>query len=140
MLPGDRVAELSGRFADTRAILEQWDESPAGARGARSGEPETRDLAGLRVLPPVMPRQILQSGANYHRHVVELAVDNRIGMREGMTLDELRVETEQMMRERAETGEPYIFQGAVSALCGAYDDVILPGAASSTTGSSSSHA
>lgn len=126
VLPGDRVADLSGRYADTRAIFERWDDAlPSLAELAAAG-PESLDLAGLRALPPVVPRQILQSGANYHRHVVELAVDNRIGMREGMTLEELRSEAEQMMRERAETGEPYIFQGAVSALCGAYDDVILP--------------
>ncbi len=83
VLPGDRVADLSGRFADTRAIFEQWDAVLQELTELAASNPVTRELAGLRVLPPVMPRQILQSGANYHRHVVELAVDNRIGLREG---------------------------------------------------------
>ncbi len=125
-LSGDRVQDLSTRFSSTREILERWDETLPLLAELADDPGETLDLATLRVLPPVEPRQILQSGANYHRHVVELAVDNRIGLKEGQTLEELRAETEEMMRERAETGEPYIFQGAVSALCGAYDDVILP--------------
>lgn len=126
VLPGDRVHDLSARVSTTRDLLEDWDaalELLTGLAATAAGEHE---LAALRPLPPVEPRQILQSGANYHRHVVELAVDNRIGLKEGQTLDELRAETEQIMRERALTGEPYIFQGAVSALCGATDDIVLP--------------
>ncbi len=126
VLPGDRVHDVSDLVPTTRAALEAWDEcEPRIAELAATGSGE-HALDELRVLPPVEPRQILQSGANYHRHVVELAVDNRIGLKEGQTLEELRAETEQLMLERAESGEPYIFQGAVSALCGAYDDVILP--------------
>jgi 2-keto-4-pentenoate hydratase/2-oxohepta-3-ene-1,7-dioic acid hydratase in catechol pathway len=126
VLPGDRVADLSGRFGSVRDLVERWDEAQEGLAELAADPGGTLDLAALDVRPPVEPRQILQSGANYHRHVVELAVDNRIGLREGQTLEELRAETAQMMRERAETGEPYVFQGAVSALCGAYDDVVLP--------------
>jgi 2-keto-4-pentenoate hydratase/2-oxohepta-3-ene-1,7-dioic acid hydratase in catechol pathway len=126
VLPGNRVQDLSTRFSGTREIFESWDETLPLLQELAADPGETLGLASLRVLPPVEPRQILQSGANYHRHVVELAVDNRIGLEEGETLDELREKTERIMRERAETGEPYIFQGAVSALCGAYDDVLLP--------------
>jgi 2-keto-4-pentenoate hydratase/2-oxohepta-3-ene-1,7-dioic acid hydratase in catechol pathway len=126
VLPDDRVLDLSDRFPSARAIFEEWDASLPLLERLAADPGETLALAGLHVLPPVEPRQILQSGANYHRHVVELAVDNRIGLREGQTLDELWAETDAMMRERARTGEPYIFSGAVSALCGAYDDIVLP--------------
>ena len=126
VLPGDRVLDLSARFPSARAIFEEWDASLPLLEQLAAGPAETVALTDLHVLPPSEPRQILQSGANYHRHVVELAVDNRIGLREGQTLDELREETDAIMRERAKTGEPYIFQGAVSALCGAYDDILLP--------------
>jgi 2-keto-4-pentenoate hydratase/2-oxohepta-3-ene-1,7-dioic acid hydratase in catechol pathway len=75
-----------------------------------------RPLAGLRVMPPVRPRQILQSGANYRRHVIDLHVA------EGGD----RAEAEAMMDARAATGEPYLFAGLPSALCGPGDDVVLP--------------
>ena len=126
VLPDDRVIDLSDRFPTTRAIFDSWETSLPLLETLAAAPGETVALDRLHVFPPVEPRQILQSGANYHRHVVELAVDNRIGLKDGQTLDELRAETEQIMLERAETGEPYIFQGAVSALCGAYDDILLP--------------
>ena len=126
VLPDDRVHDLSERFPNARAIFEEWDASLPLLMEIAADPPDAVALAELHVLPPVEPRQILQSGANYHRHVVELAVDKRIGLKEGQTLDELRAETDALMRERAKTGEPYIFQGAVSAVCGAYDDILLP--------------
>jgi 2-keto-4-pentenoate hydratase/2-oxohepta-3-ene-1,7-dioic acid hydratase in catechol pathway len=126
VLPDDCVLDLAARFPTARAIFEEWNASLPLLEQLAADPSETVALADLHVLPPVEPRQILQSGANYHRHVVELAVDNRIGLEEGQTLDELREETEAIMRERSKTGEPYIFQGAVSALCGAYDEIVLP--------------
>jgi 2-keto-4-pentenoate hydratase/2-oxohepta-3-ene-1,7-dioic acid hydratase in catechol pathway len=127
VLPGERVADLSSAFPSTRAILESWDES-AHRLDELAAEPpaEPQSLDGLRVLPPVEPCQILQSGANYHRHVVELAVDKGIGREPGMTIEEHRANVVQMMDERVAHGEPYIFLGAVSALAGPYDDVVLP--------------
>jgi len=126
VLPDERVVDLSDRFANARAIFDQWDDNLSALEQLAAEPGETLPLADLHVLPPVEPRQILQSGANYHRHVVELAVDNRIGLKDGQTIEELRAETDAIMRERAKTGEPYIFQGAVSALCGAHDDILLP--------------
>jgi 2-keto-4-pentenoate hydratase/2-oxohepta-3-ene-1,7-dioic acid hydratase in catechol pathway len=127
VLRGERVADLSGVFPSTRAIVEDWDENAHRLDELAANPPaEPRSLDGLRVLPPVEPRQILQSGANYHRHVVELAVDKGIGREPGMTLEEHRASVVRMMDERVAHGEPYIFLGAVSALAGAYDDVVLP--------------
>ena len=131
VLAGDRVVDLSATtpsFASLGAILETWDDS-LDAIAALASEPtsDTLATASLRVLAPIEPSaQILQSGANYRKHVVELAVDARIGERPDMTLDELRAETERMMDERAATGEPYVFLGSQAAVCGAYDDVLLP--------------
>jgi 2-keto-4-pentenoate hydratase/2-oxohepta-3-ene-1,7-dioic acid hydratase in catechol pathway len=127
VLPGDRVADLSAEFASMQEILARWDDVEAGLAELATQPPaEPRSIDGLRVLPPVEPRQILQSGANYHRHVVELAVDRGIGREPGMSAEEHRANVVRMMDERVAHGEPYIFLGAVSALAGPYDDVVLP--------------
>jgi 2,4-diketo-3-deoxy-L-fuconate hydrolase len=130
VLPEDLVLDLSATdpsFSSLAAIWETWDESlDAIAALASEPPPEARPMAALRVLAPIEPTaQILQSGANYRKHVVELAVDAKIGERPDMSVEELRAETERMMDERAATGEPYVFLGSQAAVCGPYDDVRL---------------
>ncbi len=125
VLGEERVVDLSPDFASVRAILERWDESAARLDELAADGRPTLDLADLRVLPPLEPGQILQSGANYRKHVVELAVDLRIAPEPGMTVEEIRAHAVRMMDERGE-GEPYLFLGAHSAICGAFDDVLLP--------------
>ena len=108
-----------------RQLLEHWVAvRPELDRIAASGAAPFM-LAELDVLAPVQPRQIFQSGANYRTHVMDLAVAAR---KPGDTRsdDEVRGEIGRLQDERAATGDPYVFTGAVSALCGAYDDVILP--------------
>ena len=121
--PIDEAAGL--RRPSVRELLEHWAAvRPELDRLAASGAaPFT--VAALEVLSPVEPRQIFQSGANYRTHVMDLAVADR---KPGDTRsdDEVRNEIGRLQDERAATGEPYVFTGAVSALCGAYDDVILP--------------
>jgi 2-keto-4-pentenoate hydratase/2-oxohepta-3-ene-1,7-dioic acid hydratase in catechol pathway len=117
LVAGGRVCEVG---ADTGALLEDWDEAlrrlAEQAAGNRRG-PLWRSLdEDLRVLPPVRPGQILQSGANYRQHVIDLHVA------EGGD----RAEAEAIMDARAADGEPYIFAGLPSAMCGPADDVILP--------------
>jgi 2,4-didehydro-3-deoxy-L-rhamnonate hydrolase len=122
-----RVVDLSERFRSTRGILKRWDVTFEALRklSERRGE-HAYELEDLRVLPPVQPSQILQSGANYHKHVVELMVDQQIGRHPEQSDEEFRAEVVEMMDERAASGEPYIFLGAASALAGPYDDVVLP--------------
>jgi 2,4-didehydro-3-deoxy-L-rhamnonate hydrolase len=84
------------------------------------------DLDELRPLPPVQPGQILQAGANYRTHVIDLQVADAAP---GSTPDEiaaLRREVGERLDRRARTGTPYLFAGLPSALCGARDDVVLP--------------
>jgi len=90
----------------------------------------TRDaplrLDELRPLPPVRPAQILQAGANYRTHVIDLQVAEAA---EGATPEQLaalRKEVGDRLDRRARTGTPYLFAGLPSALCGAHDDVVLP--------------
>ena len=137
LVPGERVVDLSAegirphRFRSTAEILGAWDVSletldAVAERRAREEGPGEVPLCELSVLAPVAPRQVLQSGANYRRHVIDLAVDKQIGMRPGMSVEDLRAEATRMMDDRTASGEPYVFLGAPSAICGPYDDVLLP--------------
>lgn len=125
VLPGGRVVDVSDEAAGVRELLEAWDAAlpRLAARAERdSGEP----AEGLHVRPPLEPRQILQSGANYYKHVIELGVAQGVGSRPGMSPEEVRAEVARIMDERAAGGTPYVFLGAVSSLCGAFDEIVLP--------------
>ena len=140
VLEDERVIDLSGEeipgastspFSSTRQIFDDWDTNLGALtryveqlQGADS--PGRHDLASLHVLPPIEPVQILQSGANYHKHVVDLATAQMTGSRPDMTVEEIREEVTRMMDERVARGKPYLFLGSPAAMCGAYDDVVLP--------------
>jgi 2,4-diketo-3-deoxy-L-fuconate hydrolase len=142
VLEGERVIDLSGEeisgasaspFSSTRQIFDDWDANLAaltryveelGASG-----PAGRDLSSLRVLSPIEPVQIIQSGANYHKHVVDLIVAEAKGKNPRITPEEeaeARRAGERLMDERVARGEPYLFLGSPAAMCGAYDDIVLP--------------
>jgi 2-keto-4-pentenoate hydratase/2-oxohepta-3-ene-1,7-dioic acid hydratase in catechol pathway len=80
------------------------------------------ELDDVLVLPPVAPRQVIQAGANYRTHVMDLAVKGR----SGEDPDTVRAETGAMMDRRAAEGEPYFFLGLPTVISGPYDDVVLP--------------
>jgi 2-keto-4-pentenoate hydratase/2-oxohepta-3-ene-1,7-dioic acid hydratase in catechol pathway len=128
LVEGESVVDLSALGVESvAALLADWDASVGRLeRVASEGSVEPTPLADLRVLAPYLPPQILQSGANYRTHVIDLAVDREIGLRPGMSRDELRAEAEAMMDARIAGGEPYVFLGALSALAGPFDDVVLP--------------
>jgi len=123
--PIDEIAGL--RVPSVRDLLEHWDAvRPEMAAMADRDSPDAGlNLDSLSVLPPVQPRQIFQSGANYRTHVMDLAVaDRKPG--DDRSDEEVRAEIGRLQDERAANGEPYVFTGVVSAMCGAYDDVVLP--------------
>jgi 2-keto-4-pentenoate hydratase/2-oxohepta-3-ene-1,7-dioic acid hydratase in catechol pathway len=128
LVEGESVVDLSALGVESvAALLADWDASVGRLeRVASEGSVEPTPLADLRVLAPYLPPQILQWGANSRTHVIDLAVDREIGLRPGMSRDELRAEAEAMMDARIAGGEPYVFLGALSALAGPFDDVVLP--------------
>ena len=69
---------------------------------------------------------MIQSGANYRKHVIDLQVAHRVGAGPDTTEEELRAAAAKMMDDRAATGEPYLFLGTPTAMCGPFDDVVLP--------------
>jgi 2-keto-4-pentenoate hydratase/2-oxohepta-3-ene-1,7-dioic acid hydratase in catechol pathway len=107
-----------------RELFERWDSAePELQRLAEHGEGGRR-LEDLRVLAPIEPRQVVQAGANYYKHVLDLIVGERT--RAGDDPETARAGAREIMDGRVAHGEPYMFLGAVGAICGPYDDVRLP--------------
>lgn len=121
-----------GRHRSVKALLASWSTQfpPLAAtvdEVVRSGtwHEQSRPVAGFARLAPFRPGRIFQSGANYRTHVEQLAVAKAV--EEGVTdLEPVRAAAAARMRERIETGTPYIFTGLPSAVCGPDDDVVLP--------------
>ncbi|WP_456789725.1 fumarylacetoacetate hydrolase family protein [Cellulomonas sp. P5_C5] len=120
------VPEHLAPVRTTTALLAEWDAVvPALARLAEARPGHWHSLDALTVMPPVAPAQIIQAGANYRTHVLDLAVKHT-ELSGGRTEEQVRAEAAVMMDERARTGIPYLFSGAPSAITGAYEDVVLP--------------
>ena len=119
------VSEAGGP-STTRDLLERWDEAlPVLHVLAGDADRPWRPLEGLRTLPPVEPRQMLQSGANYRQHVIDLVVAHR-RPDDPRTEEQARDEAAAMMDRRAAEDQPYMFIGLPSSITGPYDDVVLP--------------
>lgn len=121
-------------FSTIESILEQWDVAMPLLQAAADEIVENRytdavkDHGALRFHQPHTPPQVFCTGANYHRHVVEIIMD-RFSDRfaaEGKSEDEIREEVETMMLNRAKNGMPYIFTRIQSSYAGPYDDLTLP--------------
>jgi 2-keto-4-pentenoate hydratase/2-oxohepta-3-ene-1,7-dioic acid hydratase in catechol pathway len=132
--------ELNGSLT-TLSLFEAWDESyptlQAVAAQLSAGTSNTArhvmtaqlPMKSLRVHPPVTPRQIFLSGANYFKHVVDLIVDLGPGKTpgtDGMSPAQLRQHAEALMTRRRGEGTPYIFTKPVSVLSGAFDPIVIP--------------
>jgi len=131
---GGRVRDVSG-LGTVNDLLARWDDAQLRldelAAAAVTGD-EWTDLSGLDVRCPVSPAQILQCGANYRKHVVDIVMAERragqpaSGQDPGLPEAEVRRWAEEMMDERARAGAPYVFAGLPSALTGPYDEIVLP--------------
>ncbi|WP_406691209.1 fumarylacetoacetate hydrolase family protein [Saccharopolyspora sp. ID03-671] len=125
LVSGDRVMPLEA--ATVRDLLDEWesvrDRLPE--RAATLADGGGRPLAELAVRAPVMPRQIIQAGANYRSHVAEIVLSGR-EPDDTRSDEELRREAETMMDEKTRTGSPFFFSGLPAAICGPDDDVLLP--------------
>lgn len=131
LVSGDRVLDLtlltgSGLPETTRQLLERWDEVFPELQALAAGNGTGwRDLEGLRVLAPVEPRQVFQSGANYRKHVIDLAAAHR-RPDDPRTEAEIREEVAALMDRRAAEDLPYVFTGLPTSITGPYDDIQVP--------------
>ncbi|MGW7051120.1 fumarylacetoacetate hydrolase family protein [Streptomyces sp. NPDC054887] len=132
------LVDAEGRVVDLRTaldapdltvrdLLDQWPVVLPRLRriAAGTGTSPHRPLSDFRVLAPVEPRQVFQSGANYRRHVIDLHVAHR-DPSDGRSEEEARAEAADIMDRRAAEDLPYVFIGLPSAVTGPYDDVTLP--------------
>lgn len=124
------LAPHLGRERTIRDLVEDWEAAfPALQALADRLEPSGYEIAvhELRPLPPLMPGQIFQAGANYRQHVLDLMAgaaargDNSDGLTESGR-DAAREELE----HRLAHGKPFVFVGSTHAIIGAHDNVILP--------------
>jgi 2-keto-4-pentenoate hydratase/2-oxohepta-3-ene-1,7-dioic acid hydratase in catechol pathway len=122
LLVDDRVLPLD---SDIKSLIQHWDsmEAELDALAASAGGDTGLDRAAVEILAPVEPAQVLQTGANYRKHVVDLAVAHR---EEGQDAEEVRAKTAAMMDKRAGQGTPYFFIGLPTAVASATDDLTLP--------------
>jgi 2-keto-4-pentenoate hydratase/2-oxohepta-3-ene-1,7-dioic acid hydratase in catechol pathway len=137
LMLGERVRDVSA-LGGVNELLADWDASFArlaalAAAPDDAAAPELwHDLAALDVRCPVEPRQILQAGANYRKHVVDIVMAERradlstTGHNSDLPEDEVRAWAENMMDERVRTGRPYVFNGLAGALTGPQDEIVLP--------------
>lgn len=93
---------------------------------AADGNAESFALAEAHPLLPIMPRQILCSGANYRKHVIDLIVDQGSGNLQHLSKEERLKHGTELMDHRAKHGKPFVFTALPTALAGASDTLILP--------------
>ncbi len=126
LVAGDRIrplgpAELGADDLNGFLAVADWDR----LRSLIDADGPWMPLAGVTLTAPVQPRQVLQAGANYRQHVIDLVVA-------GLTQDETRTPEEarefaaRMMDDRAANGEPYFFIGLPAAVVGDEAPLVLP--------------
>jgi 2-keto-4-pentenoate hydratase/2-oxohepta-3-ene-1,7-dioic acid hydratase in catechol pathway len=110
----DLLGDWEARLLKLRAL--------AGA-SSRPGTP----LAALRPLPPIEPcGQVLCAGANYHKHVRQIAYATGRVTGDARSDAERIAAAEEEARSRT-ADDPFVFAVPPSALSGATDDVVLRG-------------
>lgn len=125
----EQGAELRGGGQSVLSVLDHWQHNfpllqrVASELGNGGGEP----VASLAIHPPVdLPGQIYCSGANYKKHVVQIIIAQAMDETRNMSAEERRVFGQKKMDERAESGTPYFFIKARSAVTGPTDPVVIP--------------
>lgn len=122
-IPHDDVAHLGGSL---NAILgDLAAAAPRLAELAAETDAAWRPVEEVTLLAPVEPRQVIQAGANYRKHVIDLGVAHR-DTKDGRSEEEVREQVAAMMDERAATGIPYFFLGLPTVIAGPADDLVLP--------------
>ncbi|WP_375423715.1 fumarylacetoacetate hydrolase family protein [uncultured Friedmanniella sp.] len=129
MVARDRALDLSevaelGAPSRTVDLLDRWQESLPVLETLAASTQGWVPLGGLQVHSPVEPRQIFQAGANYRTHVIEIAAAQHDGS-DGRTVEQVRADAAARLDGRGRQ-PPFVFQGLPSAICGAFDDVVLP--------------
>jgi 2,4-diketo-3-deoxy-L-fuconate hydrolase len=126
----DQVVDLRaklGKAVSTRQLLEEWGGELEGlADLADTNGDGAWPLSALRPEIPVQSRQVLCAGANYAKHVKEMAFGALKASGDARSDDELS-DAARDIAEGLRHGTPFVFAGLPSALTGAQDDIVLWG-------------
>src|SRR5947209_15734251 len=110
--------------ASLNDVFERWAELEGDVRATGRGR-DGLALDDVVLTAPVEPRQLLQTGANYRTHVVDLEVGH-MAKDDPRPIEEVRAATARMMDERAAHSEPYFFLGLPQTVVGDDRDLVLP--------------
>jgi 2,4-didehydro-3-deoxy-L-rhamnonate hydrolase len=105
-------------------VFERWAELEEPIRSTAAND-QGLALDDVVLTAPVEPRQVLQTGANYRTHVIDLEVGH-MAPDDPRTKEQAREETARMMDERAAHGEPYFFLGLPQTVVGDDQPLVLP--------------
>ena len=137
LVVGDRIRPLSAVELGAGTLNEflaagdtAWDRLEPLAAEAAAGvidpaDATWRPLDAVTLLAPVEPRQVLQTGANYRTHVIDLVVAGR-AKHDPRPVEELREWAAELMDRRAREGIPYFFIGLPACVVGADEILELP--------------
>ena len=120
-------AVVPGMSATTLAVMTSQTLTTVSSSSARwrSRSAVARDAVVMLVNDPADVRQVLQTGANYRTHVIDLVAAGR-AKNDPRPIEELRAWAADMMDRRAREGTPYFFIGLPAAVVGDDVDLVLP--------------
>lgn len=128
-----RFPGLSG-VPSTLALFDDWRHAERALCDAMAAAMPANaiPLDEVRLEAPVAPRQIFCTGANYRKHVAELAAKQADPSSAGLSDEERAARVWDMLDERARTGTPYAFVKLPSAITGPFDQIVIPAGARET--------
>ncbi|MBM3716168.1 MAG: DUF2437 domain-containing protein, partial [Actinobacteria bacterium] len=129
LVAGDRIRPLDadelGGGLNAFLADPDWERLAALASGREEAPGQWHPLSDVTLTAPVEPRQVLQTGANYRQHVIELVAAG-LTQNTDRTPEEARAFAADMMDERARSGEPYFFIGLTACVVGDDVPLVLP--------------
>lgn len=84
-----------------------------------------QEISNVVLLAPVQPRQVIQTGANYRTHVIDLVVAG-LAENDPRSPEEARAWAGEIMDARQKHGEPYFFIGLPTCVVGDEQPLSLP--------------
>lgn len=126
LVAGDRIralsdADLGGPGLNDFLAEPDWDRLATLA----TADGEWKSLDEVTLTAPVEPRQVLQTGANYRQHVIELVAAGLTNS--ARSPEQARAYAADMMDNRRRDGEPYFFIGLPACVVGDDVPLVLPG-------------
>ncbi|AFR28693.1 fumarylacetoacetate hydrolase family protein [Arthrobacter sp. Rue61a] len=127
LIAGDRIRPLGERELGAASLNDflsapDWDR----LEELTGNEDAWVPLDSVVLTAPVEPRQVLQTGANYRTHVIDLVVAG-LDKADPRTPEEAREWAGKMMDDRQANGEPYFFIGLPACVVGDDVPLVLPG-------------